>query len=51
MTQLTARYWRYILRTKGKQRTRELFSEVLVKAEGNRRLALLDIYKEVFYAR
>ena len=51
MTRLTARYWRYILRKKGKARTRELFGKEIQKAKGRRKMALLSIYDEVFYAR
>jgi hypothetical protein len=49
MTRLTARYWRYILRKKGKGRTRELFALRIKEAKGRRKMALMDIYNEVFY--
>ena len=51
MTQLSVRYWRYIISIKGRNRARALFHTKLSTAEGSRRDTLVHIYLEVFGAR
>jgi hypothetical protein len=50
MTRLTTNYWRYLIRVKGRTLTRRQFHKVLSSSIGQRRQALLSIYKEVFNA-
>ena len=50
-TRLSAKYWRYLIKCKGRRYTVQKFHTVLKKAEeGKRRDELINIYLEVFRA-
>ena len=49
-TRLNARYWRYLIKCRGRVFTMQKFHKVLNKADGERREELINIYLEVFRA-
>mgnify|MGYP003126099738 CR=1 FL=1 len=49
MTRLDRRYWRYVISRRGVVRAKELFADRLSTAKGRRKIALIRVYKEVFY--
>lgn len=50
-TKLDRRYWRYIIKLRGRAYCMQLFHSKINKATGSRRDALIDIYLQVFRAR
>jgi hypothetical protein len=49
-TRLNKRYWRYLIRRKGRLYTVNKFNKILNKSKGDRKDELVNIYIEVFRA-
>lgn len=49
-TRLNARYWRYLIKCKGRVFTMRKFHKLLNASDGGRKDELINIYLEVFRA-